>query len=74
MSTFTVGVNYCWQGRSIGTFKELLTLDVGKRTIQWGQFEKGTVHQNNFKEVKPCSIGGKTRRHRNRKQRKTRRH
>ena len=53
---------------------ELLTLDVGKRTIQWGQFEKGTVHQNNFKEVKICPSGGKTRRRRHRKQRKTRRH
>ena len=79
MVTFTVGINYCWQGRSLGKFKELLNLDVvGKRgqlqTIQWGQFENETVHQSNLKEVTACLSGGKTRRRRHRKQRKTRRH
>ena len=72
MSHLIGGVNYCWQGRSVGKFKQILTLYDRKKTVQWGEFEKATIHQDNLAEVKACSIGGKTRRRR--RQRKTRRH
>jgi hypothetical protein len=75
MATFEAnGQSYCYLRQNIGKFKEFLTLYERKKTIQWAQFEKQLIHQANFGEVKVCPSGGKTRRRRNRKQRKTRRH
>lgn len=80
MGTFTVGVNYCWRGRSIGKYEGTAAVVSGTRDIIYSRFRHPDGHDElinpfNTKEVTPCPLkGGKTRRRHHRKQRKTRRH
>jgi len=74
------GPIYCFQGTKIGKFQEIVTNYLrGNKIVNYGKFllPDGTdrlIHQANLEEVKVCPSGGKSRRRRNRKQRKTRRH
>jgi hypothetical protein len=81
MSSFILGKEYCRRTTPIGKFTGTKTLEHGKYKTIYSEFDnKGalwTIHpsENSVIHLAPCPLkGGKTRRRRNRKQRKTRRY
>jgi hypothetical protein len=78
---FDKDTEYCRYGVPIGKYVGEQILNTGRKMIVYRQFNNNgadwTIHPSEIKQIKPApcvKTGGKTRRRRNRKQRKTRRH
>jgi hypothetical protein len=79
MDDFIVGKEYCRYGNPIGKYDGPLIDESGRIKVVFYQFGNGvwTIHPSEKSIIKPApcvKTGGKSRRRRNRKQRKTRRH